>query len=487
VVVQRSGIEPHLFVVLGATGDLMQRKLLPALFQVSAHEMLRDRVALLGVARAPLTDESFRAKVHESLTAAGVAEDDRRRTWADESVHYQPLAKADRAGYAALAERVGAIEKEHGLTGNRIFYLAVPLDVVAEAVGHLGEAGLAKSAGFRRVVVEKPFGRDLASAQALNRSLHAVFDESEVFRIDHYLGKETVQNLLVFRFANTLFESLWNRDRIDSVEITVAEQLGVEERSGYYDSAGAVRDMVQNHLTQLLTLTAMEVPGSLDADLVRNEKVKVLKSVRPPAPEDIVLGQYGPGKVRGQDVKGYREEDGVASDSHTETYAAMKLTIANWRWMGVPFLLRTGKRLPAKSTRIVVNFRRPPVTIFPEEPDDLRPNTLTITVQPDEGFDLTFEVKRPGHGFVMQTHRMRFRYAEAFGPLADAYQTLLTDLMRGDPTLFVRADEVEAAWEIYSPLIEHWPAVHPYPAGSAGPAEAARLVDGTGTHWSTDG
>jgi len=484
--VHRSGIPPQLFVVVGATGDLMQRKLLPALFHVSADEMLRDKVALLGVARAPIDDAAFRERVQSSLTSAGVAEDDRRRAWASDRVHYHQLAPPGEAGYQSLADRIRAIESALALPGNRVFYMAVPLSAVGDAVRELGAVGLNHAPGFTRLVIEKPFGQDLASAEELNRSIHAVFPEPNVYRIDHYLGKETVQGLFVFRFANSLFESLWDRDHIDSVEITVAEQLGVEERADYYEGAGTVRDMVQNHLTQLLTLVAMEPPSRLDPDSVRNEKVKVLHAVRRPDADDIVLGQYGPGTMNGARVRGYREEDGVAPDSSTETYAALRLTIANWRWMGVPFLLRSGKRLAAKSTRIVVSFRRPPVTFFAGEPEDLRPNILTITVQPDEGFDLTFELKPPGHRLEMQTHRMHFRYGESFGPLADAYQTLLADIMRGDQTLFVRADEVEAAWEIYSALMEHRPEVHPYPAGTEGPAEAERLATSVGARWSIE-
>jgi glucose-6-phosphate 1-dehydrogenase len=484
--VHRSGIPPHLFVVIGATGDLMQRKLLPALFQVSSDEMLRDKVVLLGVARAPLDDKAFRAKVHASLSEDGVAENDDRRGWAEEQVYYQSIGGPEQDAFSGLADRVARIESERQLPGNRIFYLAVPLSAVGDTVRDLGRAGLNRSTGFTRLVVEKPFGRDLKSAEELNRTVHEVFPESDVYRIDHYLGKETVQNLLTFRFANSLFESLWNRDRIDSVEITVAEVLGVEERSAYYETAGAVRDMVQNHLTQLLTLVAMEPPASLEADSVRNEKVKVLQAIRRPAADEIVLGQYTRGTADGASVPGYREEDGVARDSTTETYAAIRLNVSNWRWSGVPFLLRTGKRLAGKSTRIVVNFRKPPVSFFPDGPQDLRPNTLTVTVQPDEGFDLTFELKPPGHRLEMQTHAMHFRYAEAFGPLADAYQTLLADLMRGDQSLFVRSDEVEAAWGIYSALEEHRPAVHTYPAGSEGPAEAVGLAESAGVHWSAE-
>ncbi|HYK92716.1 MAG TPA: glucose-6-phosphate dehydrogenase [Thermoplasmata archaeon] len=480
-------IDPHLFVVLGATGDLMHRKLLPSLFRVCGDEQLGGKLVLLGAARAPLTDDAFRATVVSSLGAAGASPSPPPPAWAGSQVHYQRLDPTGGQGYDALAARIRSLEAEHGLTGNRVFYLALPVDAVGPAVAGLGRAGLAKGPGWTRLVVEKPFGHDLASAEALNQGIHQWFDESQVYRIDHYLGKETVQNLLVFRFANTLFESLWSRDRVDCVEVTVAENLGVEERAGYYESAGALRDMVQNHLTQLVTLTAMEVPAVLEADAVRNEKVKVLQAVAPIRPEDAIFGQYVAGTVDGAPVRGYREEDGVSPQSTTETYVALRLKISNWRWQGVPFLLRTGKRLGSKSTRIVVSFRRPPVSFFPtNDPQEMRPNTLTITVQPDEGFELSFELKPPGHALQMQTHRMHFAYAEVFGPLADAYQTLLTDLMEGDQTLFVRADEVEAAWQLFTPLLEHRPALAVYPAGSAGPSEADALAKAAGYTWSTD-
>lgn len=483
-----AGLEPHVFVVLGATGDLMHRKLLPALARVCAEEGAFDRVALLGVARAPLDDAAFRASLLSALADAGVPADPKSQAWLRERVHYQRLDPTSGTGYADLAGRLAALEAADHLPGNRVFYLALPVDAVADTIRGLGEAGLGKSPGWSRLVVEKPFGHDLASAEALNATIHRWFDESQVYRIDHYLGKETVQNLLVFRFANTLFESLWSRDRVDCVEITVAEDLGVEERAGYYESAGALRDMVQNHLTQLLTLTAMEVPAILNADAVRNEKVKVLQAVAPIKAEDSVFGQYGPGTVSGKPVPGYRSEDGVSAQSTTETFVALSVRVSNWRWQGVPFLLRTGKRLKSKSTRIVVSFRRPPVTFFPtEDAAGMRPNTLTITVQPDEGFELSFELKPPGHALEMETHRMHFRYAEAFGPLADAYQTLLTDLQRGDQTLFVRADEVEAAWRLYAPLVARRPALTTYAAGSEGPAEADRLAERVGYQWSTVG
>jgi len=484
--VERAGIDPHVFVVLGATGDLTQRKLLPALFHVAADEALREKVVLLGVARSDQSDESFRTLVHASLTTAGIADDDLRRSWADERVHYQRVDAEHGVPFAALADRLATLEADHGLSGGRIFYLALPLDAVGPAIESLGAAGLAHGPAWTRLVIEKPFGRDLASAVALNRTIHERFDESQVFRIDHYLGKETVQNLLVFRFANTLFESAWNRDRVASVEITVAEALGVEERAAYYDESGAIRDMVQNHLTQLLALTAMDVPGVLTADAVRNEKVKVLQTIRPVDPTDVVVGQYGPSNDGAEPCKGYRQEDGIDPASTTETFAALCLHLENWRWQGVPFLLRTGKRLPRKSTRIVVRFRRPPVAFFPApDPEAMRPNTLTITVQPDEGFALDFELKAPGHPLTIRTHRMHFQYSEAFGPLADGYQTLLADLMRGDPTLFVRADEVEASWALYDPLLARRPALAEYPAGSEGPSEAAALARRCGVEWST--
>jgi glucose-6-phosphate 1-dehydrogenase len=474
----RSGIGPHLFVVLGATGDLMRRKLMPALFEVSAHESLSDKVVLLGVARADLTDAAFAKEVHDSLTAAGVPVDDPRRKWTDRGVHYQRLDPAHGVGFDALAQRIQAVERQHGLTGDRVFYLALPVDAIPDVLTGLGSGGLSKGPGWCRVVIEKPFGRDLASAQELNRQLHASFQESQIYRIDHYLGKETVQNLLVFRFANMLFESIWNRDRVASVELTVAEDLGLEHRADYYDRSGALRDMLQNHLTQLLTLTAMEAPATPTGDAIRNEKVKVLQSIGPIAPSDAVFGQYTAGTVGGTPVKGYLAEQGVAPGSTTETYCAVRLGIQNWRWQGVPFLLRTGKRLPEKSTRIVVNFRRPPVTFFQSaDAGDIAANRLTIMVQPDEGFELAFELKPP--------HRMHFLYSEAFGPLADAYQTLLTDVMRGDQTLFVRADEVEAAWQVYAPLIAQPPPVATYAAGSAGPAPADALAAQVGVTWST--
>ena len=471
--------------MFGATGDLMRRKLLPALHEVSGTLAVRPPAFhLLGCARQRLDDAAYRRLAVGSLAASGVSAAEARR-WSGSRVHYASLGESTREDYARLKDRIERLERALGLPGNRVLYLALPSEAIPAVVRSLGAAGLARGPGWTRLVIEKPFGTDLASAERLNHELHEEFPERSIYRIDHYLGKETVQNLLVFRFANMLFESVWNRDRISHVEITVAEQLGVEDRAPYYDRAGALRDMLQSHLTQLLTLTAMEVPGSLDADAVRNEKVKVLSSVAPIRAADVVRGQYGPGRVGRSRLRGYRAEDGIPRTSTTETYVAVRLRLNSWRWQGVPFFLRTGKRLPEKRTEIVVHFRRPPVWFFRgPAPPEVTANTLTITLQPDEGFELAFELKRPGHAIVLETHRLHFLYAEAFGPLADAYQTLLVDLMRGDPTLFVRADEVEGSWKVYEHVLRHPPPLRRYPAGSWGPAEASRLPGELGHRWS---
>ncbi len=342
-------------------------------------------------------------------------------------------------------------------------------------------------AGWTRVVLEKPFGRDLASAQALNQLLGRYFEEQQIFRIDHYLGKETVQNLLVFRFANMFVESLWNRDRVAQVEITVAERIGVGDRAAYYESSGALRDMIQNHVTQLLTLIAMEPPATRLADAIRNEKVKVLRSAVRIQPEDVVCGQYAAGTMDGQAVPAYREEEGVAPTSATETFVALRLKIDNWRWQNVPFFLRTGKRLPAKSSQVVVTFKAPPVSMFQtEEEYAVNPDRISILLQPAEGIELAFEIKVPGREVRVQTHRMKFHYADVFGELPDGYETLLLDVMLGDPTHFVRADEVEESWRLYDPVLRNPPPLVFYPAGSEGPSEAQRLAEQWGHRWHID-
>jgi len=443
---------PVLLVIVGATGDLTRRKLLPALGALDARGELPRPFVVLGVARDPHPDDTaFRAIAKQLLPGLD-----------DEQIHYQPIGDGTAADFARIAADIANLERQHGLTGNRIFYLALPPQAFAPTIEALGAAGLNRSAGFTRVVVEKPFGRDLESARALNALLHRHFDEKQIYRIDHYLGKETVRNLMVFRFANPIFETQWNRDRIERVDISVAEAEGVGTRAGYYEQAGAVRDMLQNHLMQLLCHVAMEPPATFDADAVRDEKLKVLQSMQPVRPDRAVLGQY----------EGYAGEPGVGAASATATFAAITAHIDNWRWHGVPFVLSTGKRLRKRSTRITVHFRPAPVRLFSRIPGcDVAPDRLTIFIQPEEGFALSFGVKEPGEHIRVRPEHLDFRYADAFGPLADAYETLLRDVMQGDQTLFVRADWVERSWHLFQPLLEASPVPLKYPAGSWGPAE----------------
>lgn len=476
--VANPNLEPSLFVIFGATGDLTRRKLLPALYHLAERGQLERPYVILGVARKPAAgDAGFRAQARQALATAGLAADEVAQHWCDECLYYQPIGQGRKEDYRALAARITELEQAHRLPGNRTFYLALSPTAFPPTITGLAEAGLNQGPGWTRLVIEKPFGRDLESAGELNRLVHRHFHESQVYRIDHYLGKETVQNLLAFRFANALFEPLWNRDRVHSVEITVAESLGIENRAAYYEQAGALRDMVQNHLTQLLTLTAMEVPAAFEADAIRDEKVKVLRSIAPIRPQDVVYGQYQRGEIDGKQVPGYRDEPGVAPDSQTETFVALRLEIANWRWQGVPFYLRTGKRLPRRVSRIAVAFRCPPVTFFqPFNTCAIHSNALVITLQPDEGFDLHIEVKAPGQPLTLQSHRLHFRYEEAFASLPGGYETLLLDVLAGDQTLFVRDDEVEASWRLYSPLLEARGPIHPYAAGTWGPPEAEQLL-----------
>ena len=477
-------VAPHLFVILGSTGDLTRRKLLPALGQLARKDLLGERHVILGVARRPDQDDAgFRHWARQALVEAGFSAQDIGQ-WCDSCLHFQPLGRGDEQDYRPLAERILALEREHDLPGNRTFYLALSPSAFPGAIRGLGGANLDRSPGWTRLVIEKPFGHDLASARELNELAHRYFAESQLYRIDHYLGKETVQNLLVFRFANAIFESLWNRDRIASVQITVAESLGVEQRAGYYEQAGALRDIVQNHVTQLLSLIGMEIPAAFNAEAVRYEKVKLLGVIAPIKPEDVVLGQYASGSIDGEEVVGYRDEPGVAADSQSETFVAMKLGIDSWRWQGVPFYIRTGKRLARRLTEIAVTFRSPPVCLFDSLGGcETHPNALVLTLQPDEGFALSFDVKVPGEPFELRTLPLRFQYKDAFGQIPGAYETLLLDVLIGDQTLFVHADETEVSWRLYTPLLERKLPVFPYAGGTWGPAEADRLLARDGHAW----
>ena len=469
--------EPTLFVIFGATGDLAGRKLIPALYNLVRGGNL-THFHVLGAALDELDDATFREHVFQRLDTRDV-DSERLRRWCDEHLHYESMPDASGEAFRRLAERLPRVEEACSLPGNRVFYLALPPGAVPAVIEGLGNAGLDEGPGFTRVVIEKPFGSDLASASALNAALHQHFAESQIYRIDHYLGKDTVRNLLAFRFANPLFESVWNRDRVERVEITVAETLGVENRAQYYDGAGALRDMVQNHMTQILCFVAMEPPAAFDAESIRHEKVKVLHSMSPHGVEEAVFGQYRAGDIEGSGVLGYHDEPGVPEDSATPTFVALRMAIANWRWQGVPFLLRTGKRLPKKVTEVAVVFRDPPTHLFRllQGADEVHGDVLRITIQPHEGFHLGFDVKKPGEAFELSKQSLEFRYKDAFEAIPDAYETLLADVVLGDQTLFVRNDEVEASWALYTPLLRDPPEVHPYPGGSWGPKQVASILD----------
>lgn len=458
----------HLFVIFGATGDLTRRKLIPSILRVMTESDVGTNLALLGVSRSELTDEDFRGWAREALEQHGRT--DELAAWCDDHVFYE-ATPAGSQDLTALRKRIEEIEAELDLPGNRIFYLALPPRAFPGVISQLGEAGLASSAGWTRLVIEKPFGRDLESARELNRIVHSSFNESQVYRIDHYLGKETVQNLLAFRFANLLFESSWNRDRVESVEITVAESLGTEGRAGYYDNAGALRDMVQNHLTQLLALVGMEAPHKFAADPIRSEKVSLLRSIGAVDPDNVVYGQYAAGQIDGESVPAYTDDEAVGDESQTPTFVAMRLEVNTWRWQGVPFFLRTGKRLATKTTQIAVTFREPPVCLFHGIEDDCEAhkNVLLLILQPNEGFELRFDVKAPGDPLRLQEQPLHFSYNEAYDDIPDAYQTLILDVIVGDQMLFVRSDEVEASWELYGPILDQEIELLEYPAGSWGP------------------
>jgi glucose-6-phosphate 1-dehydrogenase len=489
--------EPCTMVIFGATGDLTSRKLVPALYNLARERRLPGGFSVVGFARRDWSDEFFRQTMLDGVnenSRSGPAEPALWESFA-EGLSYHRSTFDDPSGYRSLAERLAAIDAERGTGGNRVFYLATPPESYADIIHHLGEVGLNRSpnGGWTRIIVEKPFGRDLESAQGLNQQLLAVFDEDQIYRIDHYLGKETVQNLLVLRFANSIFEPIWDRRYVDHVQITVAESIGVEDRGGYYDSSGALRDMIQNHLTQLLTLVAMEPPVAYDADAVRDEKVKVLRAIKPVAPDEVarytVRGQYSAGSVNGKPIGGYREERGVAHASQTETYVALKLFIDSWRWAGVPFYLRSGKAMPRRVSEIAIQFKTVPTMLFADTPmNDIEPNVLSIKIQPDEGITLKFGSKAPGQQQIRPV-TMDFRYGTSFGVASpEAYERLLLDCMLGDGTLFTRRDEVEASWSLITPIHRGWESGPPQPfpnyeAGTWGPVAADEFMARDGRAW----
>ena len=485
--------QPQVLVIFGATGDLTRRKLMPAVYRLFCDGVLPDGFAVVGFAREAIGDDEFRTRMRAAL--AEFAKEPSDEEWAKFAprLSYVGSVFEDAAGFVRLREHLEALDRDPGTGGNRLFYLAVPPGVMELVAEQLGRAGLVCDPGakcFTRIIAEKPFGHDLESAKQLNADLHQVFDEGQIFRIDHYLGKETTQNILVFRFGNVVWEPVWSRQYVDHVEITVGETVGVEQRAGYYEKAGALRDMVQSHLLQVLALVAMEPPASYDADSIRTEKVKVLRSIRPIRGEDVahdtVRGQYAASEDGKQ--PGYRQEPGVDAQSRTETFAALRVWIDNWRWADVPFYLRTGKRLPAKVSEVVVRFRPAPHPILDNvEGDRPEPNALVLKIQPQEGISLFFEAKVPGMQGPLKPVSMDFDYATAFGVESpEAYQRLLLDAMLGDATLFAREDEVVAAWTLITPVLEEWARAgepEPYPAGTWGPAGAEKLLREDGREW----
>jgi glucose-6-phosphate 1-dehydrogenase len=487
--------EPLILVIFGASGDLTARKLVPAVYNLKQQRRLPPELSIVGVARRDWSHDYFREQMRAGLEnyAQGVGAEE---LWQDfaQGLYYCAADMDDPKGYQRLNALLSEIDQKRGTRGNRVFYLAVSPKFFPEAIMQLGQAGMIKDPEKTRLVIEKPFGRDLASCQELNKVVQKVCDERQVYRIDHYLGKETVQNLLVLRFANAIFEPLWNRQYVDHIQITVAESVGVEDRAGYYETAGALRDMLQNHLMQLFCLTAMEPPSQMEADALRNEKVKVIQATHLADTKDLsysaIRAQYAAGWMKGKEVVGYRQEPGVNPDSTTATYVAMKFFVDNWRWQGVPFYLRTGKRMPKKVSEIAIQFREVPYLLFKSAAGQVSPNILTLRIQPNEGVALRFEAKMPGTELRSRSVEMDFAYGKTFGVGgSDAYDRLLIDCMLGDQTLFTRADEVEAAWKLVTPALTPWdapcdPALIPqYEAGTWGPQAADLLINRDGRQW----
>lgn len=489
---------PNAMVVFGASGDLTHRKLLPSIFQLFAQNLIDEKFYLLGCGRKKITDQQFRKAAQNSIQENADFVSAQHLNNFTDKLYYVDGDYNDADFYQHIKTRLAELDRKHKVDESLVYYLAVPPFLYTTIVEHLGSAGLAcpEKLGTKqqvKLVVEKPFGRDLQSALDLNENISHCFNESQIYRIDHYLGKETVQNILMFRFANAIFEPVWNRNFIDHIQITIAETVGVEHRAGYYDKSGALRDMFQNHMLQMLALVAMEPPTSFEADRIRNEKVKLLQSIRPfelsRLDEFLVRGQYGPGSTKGKDVKGYLQEEGVNENSKTETFVAAKLFIDNWRWQGVPFYIRTGKRLSAKDTEIAIAFKQVPFSMFASVGlAEMPPNVLVLQIQPEEGISLSFQAKRPGSKICMSTLNMNFNYKSIFlVDMPEAYQRLLLDCMVGDKTLFTRFDGVETSWRLLTPVLEAWQKddsmPYEYPADSESFPAADALIESDGRKW----
>jgi len=480
--------EPCALVIFGASGDLTKRKLFPALYSLAFRQLLPEKFGIVGVARSEETDDEFRERMKAAVQEFG-RDEFREDIWEGlaEGMRYVSVEANEDAALDRVAETLTELDRSRGTAGNRVYYLAVPPDAFETIVGGVGKRRSAE--GWTRLIVEKPFGHDLASALELNDLVHRYFEENEIYRIDHYLGKETVQNMLALRFANGIFEPIWNRQFIDHVQITVAESIGIEARAAYYEKAGAIRDIFQNHLLQLVALTAMEPPIDFTSDSVRNEKVKVLKSMHTPGPKNVVRGQYGRGYVEGEEVPGYREEPGVDPNSLTDTFVAAKLFVDNWRWADTPYYVRAGKRLARRETTIAIQFKRAPHPPFEElAAEGLRPNVLLINIQPDEGVSLAIGAKVPGQGLQIRTVHMDFLYGGAFRTdMPEAYERLVLDCMRGDSTLFTREDEVTEQWQLVDAIVAAWrrdrPSFPNYPAGTWGPPSSDELLQRDGRTW----